>query len=247
MIRPLLKKSLDLILPPRCPLDGSIVDRAGAISPASWKNLTFIADPKCQKCGVPFTIEGLSITDMPQDLMCADCLSNTHVFDTARSALVYDEFSRPLILAFKHGDALHLHITLTALMQNVTEDVLDENMVIIPVPLHRFRFLKRRYNQAAILAQSLSKKLDLTYLPDTLQRHRNTPTQGHQSAKDRHKNVKGAFHIPSDKIEHIAGKNILLIDDVFTTGATLDECTKTLKENGAKKVNVLTLARAVKQ
>jgi ComF family protein len=242
----MMKWGVDLILPPRCPVNGDIVDTVGAISPRAWRDLTFVADPKCQCCGIPFTIEVITDSDTPNDFLCADCLSSPRPFDNAKSLLVYNDGCRKMILAFKHGDALHLHTTLAPLLTQLGKDFITEQSVLVPVPLHWRRLVKRRYNQAAVLGMEMSKIAHIPCWPDTLSRIRHTPPQGHKSAKDRHQNVAGAFDINTAYLGKITGKDIILIDDVFTTGATLEECAKVLKAAGAKTVNILTVARVVK-
>ena len=151
-----------------------------------------------------------------------------------------------MVLAFKHGDKTHLHTTLAPLLHNLGEEFLTKDSILVPVPLHWLRLLNRRYNQAAILAIETAKLGDYICWPDVLTRTRHTPPQGHKNARDRHQNVAKAFDLNPSYTEKISGKNIVLIDDVFTTGATLEECTKVLKAAGAASVNILTIARVVK-
>ncbi len=246
---PALKWALNLILPPRCPINGTQVERVGAISPEAWKNLTFISDPKCNKCGIPFTVDGMADTpdDFPDEFLCAGCLATPRPYDTARAVFVYNDGSRSMILAFKHGDALHLHTTLVPLLRQAGQDFIQPDSILIPVPLHWLRLVKRRYNQSSVLAIELGKLANILCFPDAIIRTRHTPPQGHKNARDRHQNVARAFDINPSYTDKISGKNIVLIDDVFTTGATIEECAKVLKSAGAKTVNVLAVARAVKE
>lgn len=241
-----LKWGLDLILPPRCPINGDIVPSVGAISPRAWRELTFVAAPYCKSCGVPFVVDTMIDTTQPSDFLCATCIASPRPFDQAKSLLVYNDGSRKMILAFKHGDALHLHTTLAPLLSKIGHDFLNPDTVIVPVPLHWLRLVKRRYNQAAVLGIEVAKLSATTCWPDALIRTRHTPPQGHKGAKDRHQNVSGAFDINPSYTGKLSGRDIVLIDDVFTTGATLEECAKVLKAAGAKTVNVLTVARVVK-
>lgn len=243
----IIKWGLDLILPPRCPVNGDIVSHVGAISPRAWRELTFVAAPYCKCCGVPFAIDTITDTEHPSDFLCAVCLANPRSFDQAKSLLVYNDGSRKMVLAFKHGDALHLHTTLAPLLAKTGQEFLKPDAIIVPVPLHWKRMVKRRYNQAAVLGIEVGKLSGITCWPDAIQRTRHTPPQGHKSAKDRHQNVSGAFDINAAYRNKLSGRDIVLIDDVFTTGATLEECAKVLKAAGAKSVNILTVARAVKE
>ena len=243
----MLKWGLDLILPPRCPVSGDIVPEVGAISPSAWKELNFIAAPYCGCCGVPFSVDDVGNDCTPEDFLCAICLATPRSFDKARSLLTYNDGSRKMILAFKHGDAIHLHTTLAPLLTRLGQDFLKPDAVIVPVPLHWRRLVKRRYNQAAILGIEIAKWAGLQCWPDALIRTRHTPPQGHKTAKDRHQNVAHAFDIHPRYFQKISGRNIVLVDDVFTTGATLEECAKVLKAAGATSVNILTVARVVKE
>ena len=243
----ILKWGLDLILPPRCPVNGDIVSHVGAISPRAWRELTFVAPPACTCCGVPFAVDIAVDHAEPTDFLCAVCLVHPRPFDQGKSLLVYNDGSRKMVLAFKHGDALHLHTTLAPLLAKTGQEFLTPDAIIIPVPLHWMRMVKRRYNQAAILGIEIAKLSGVTCWPAAIIRTRHTPPQGHKSAKDRHQNVSGAFDINPSYAGKLSGRDIVLIDDVFTTGATLEECAKVLKAAGAKSVNVLTVARAVKE
>lgn len=248
-LRKIVKWGLALILPPRCPVSGDIVPEVGAISPSAWKELNFIAPPYCGCCGVPFSVgdAGNAANNlMAEDFLCATCIQSPRIFDKARSLLTYNDGSRKMILAFKHGDAIHLHTTLAPLMARMGQEFLHQDAVIIPVPLHWVRLVKRRYNQAAILGLEIAKWSGLHCWPDALIRTRHTPPQGHKNAKDRHQNVAHAFDIHPRFANKIQDRDIVLVDDVFTTGATLEECAKVLKAAGATSVNILTVARVVK-
>jgi ComF family protein len=232
---------LDLVLPPRCVLSGEIVADPGSLSSQAWQSLRFITAPFCQTCGYPFEFA------TENTAQCALCLSDPPPFASARSALVYDEASRDLILKFKHGDHLQVIPSLIPMLQRVGAQTLKTVDVIVPVPLHRWRLLKRRYNQAALLAWGLAKVSAGVCVPDGLLRVRATPPQGHKRARDRIANVKRAFTPNPKRMAKLNGKSILLVDDVFTTGATLRECAKTLLKAGAREVHVMTLARVVKE
>ncbi len=231
---------IDLILPPRCVLSGEVVATPGTLSPESWQSLRFITAPFCRTCGYPFEFS------MEGDSQCALCLSDPPPFASMRAVLVYDDSSRNLILKFKHGDHLQAVASLIPMMLRAGAESLDSVDLVVPVPLHRWRLLKRRYNQAALLAWGLAKARGKTCLPDALLRIRATPPQGHKRARDRAANVRRAF-VPHPKhMDAIAGKSILLVDDVFTTGSTLRECAQTLLKSGARDVHVLTVARVLK-
>lgn len=236
----LLNKAIDLLLPPRCIATGDIVDAPGMISPAYWNQLTFIEAPFCTTCGLPFTFEA------PIGTICASCLELEPVFDQARAAVLYNDASRRLVIDFKYGDKMHFAATFVPWMLRAGANLLEESDYIIPVPLHARRLWQRRFNQSAVLAQALARRSGKICLPDGLIRLRHTVPQKGLSRGRRADNVKNAFAVNGRYMNILKGKNALLIDDVFTSGATLNECARTLKKYGTEKVFILTIARVAK-
>ncbi len=246
--RRLASKGLDTILPPRCPVTGENVDYQGAFSGIAWRSLSFIAAPHCQRCGMPFSFERPEeVDDQECGELCMRCIEKEPPYNSARASLVYDDKSRLLILGFKHGDKMHLVQNFSPWLESTGREFLPKADALIAVPLHRSRLRARRYNQAVILAKGLEKITGIKSYPDVLTRTRATPSQGHLSTDERHKNVRKAFALKEKYKSQIKGKTLVLIDDVYTTGATVNECTKILKSNGAKAVHILTLARVVKE
>ncbi|MCB9988784.1 MAG: ComF family protein [Rhodospirillales bacterium] len=239
-----INQVLDFILPPRCVMSGTIVDRQGTISPAAWQSLNFIAAPYCHACGFPFEFSGED--EQLEEMLCAACLQESPAYDGARAALVYDDASRELILRFKHADQTHAARVFVPWFKQAGRDFLPACDVILPVPLHPRRLLKRRYNQAALLARELSKDTGIPCLPMGLVRQKATVSQGHMKAHERHKNVRGAFAVHPRHAESLRNQAVLLVDDVYTTGATVTECTKALRKAGVKNVYVLAAARVVR-
>lgn len=236
-------KIIDFVLPPRCIVTGDIVDRQGMLSATAWSELNFIANPQCERCGIPFDF--IEETDI-QGSVCAACMKKPPLYNLARSALVYDDASRDIILGFKHGDQTQAAPCFVPWLTQAGAEFLDKADFLMPVPLHRWRILKRRFNQSALIVQSLSASTKIPFILNGLERIRSTPIQGHLHANERKKNVKNAFCVPEEIIPQIRNKHIVLIDDVYTTGATVNECTKALLKKGAGTVSVLTLARVVK-
>lgn len=236
-------KIIDFILPPRCIVTGDIVETQGMLSAPAWKALNFIAPPYCVRCGLPFDfIEEYSAkTDV-----CAGCMKAPPLYNQARSALIYDDASRDIILGFKHGDQTQSVPCFVPWFTQAGVDFLDKADYLMPVPLHRWRLLRRRFNQSGLMVKYLSKNTKIPFILNGLERVRATPTQGHLQANERQKNVKNAFIVPPNIIPKIKNKRIVLIDDVYTTGSTVHECTKALLKNGVGTVDVLTLARVVK-
>ncbi len=236
-----LHQALDILLPPRCIATGEIVDKQGMISPKFWSELVFIDNPMCAVCGLPFSLP------MAVGGLCASCLDHEPRFDKARSCVIYNDASRKIILNFKYGDRLHSIHTFLPWMERAGAELIAESDIILPVPLHRKRLWSRRFNQSALLAQALARHSGKLYAPDTLLREKFTPPQKGLNRKERNDNVKNAFLVSPRHAARIKNKNILLIDDVFTSGATLDACTRTLKDAGAGNVYVLTIARVTRE
>ena len=234
---------INIILPPRCPFTGEIVDSPGTVSPTAWGGLSFIADPFCYACGFPFEF---AVPKGSAENLCAGCLAQRPEFHRARAALVYNDASRDFILGFKHGDQTHAVVAMVPWLRNAGAELWDGADVIVPVPLHRWRLLRRRYNQAALMGDAIGKATGTRFIADGLMRTRATQTQGHLNAAARRKNVKSAFGVHPKRLAHIRGKNVVLIDDVYTTGSTVRECARALLHAGAAEVSVLTLARVVK-
>ena len=226
-------KVLDLFLPPRCISCQTIVMDHKTLCVSCWPKASFISAPYCSCCGLPFEYETKGET------LCLDCIRHEPTFKSARAVFPYDDFSRDLVLAFKHGDRTDLSPVFADWMVQAAQDMIEKCDVVVPVPLHWRRLVKRRFNQSALLAKEISIRSQLNYHPNILKRVRNTRPQGHLSRMARHKNLQGVFEASSD----VSGKSVLLIDDVLTSGATVLYCTNALLKSGARDVHVLTLAR----
>jgi ComF family protein len=203
--------------------------------------MNFLSDPVCGICGFPFEF------DPGPETICAGCRQNPPVFDRARALMRYDPASRDPLLALKRADRLDLVPAFARWLASAGRELVAPCDIIIPVPLHRWRLWRRRFNQSALIAQALgglaSKPVDCLVLV----RARATPSQGDMpSAGARRRNVQGAFRVDPARRERLCGKTVLLIDDVFTTGATVEACTRALKRAGAARVFVLALARVVR-
>ncbi|NCC21746.1 MAG: ComF family protein [Alphaproteobacteria bacterium] len=210
------------------------------VTPKVWASLNFISSPYCECCGRPFEFQ------MEAGMRCGECLSRTPPFARARAALAYDDASRELVLRFKHGDQTHAVLAFLPWIKRAGAELLAEADILIPVPLHRWRLLRRRYNQAAVIARALSRETGIAASLDALVRSRHTPPQGHLRAKERAKNVRHAFEVGPSGRASVEGRNVILIDDVYTTGATVAECASALLKAGCRQVDVLTLARVVR-
>jgi ComF family protein len=203
--------------------------------------MSFLEAGLCVRCGAPFEI------DPGTETTCGPCYAHPRAFDRARALVRYDDASKNLILAFKHGDRLDHAPAFARWMERVAKPIIEDADVVVSVPLHRWRLWSRRYNQAAILAARIAMLAAKPHDALALERKRATASQGAMSsAKARRRNVLGAFRVPPAKVPVIRGKNVVVVDDVFTTGATLDACARALKRVGARRVDALTLARVVR-
>ncbi len=234
----LFKQFIDLLIPLRCMKCSSIVENQEGLCASCWPLIPFITKPYCACCGLPFDFE------IEEKALCGVCSHELPLYKTARSVFSYTSESKDLILKFKHTDSLHSAPVFATWMARALDEI--ENPLCIPVPLHWTRLFMRTYNQAALLACGIAKLKGLTYTPSLLIRKHRTPSQGHLSKKDRQKNVSRAFCVPPSKRPQLDKRTLLLVDDVYTSGATLNACAKVLLKAGAKEVHALTLARVVK-
>ena len=235
---------LDAVLPPRCPATGALVGLQGTLAPEYWTRLHFIRAPLCACCGNPHAVAAAQ--GIAQEIMCGACMTERPSFRAARSALAYDDASSPLILAFKHGDKTLLAASFAAWMAQAAPGMLADADYLVPVPLHRWRLLKRRYNQAQLLCAALRPHTAARVLPFGLKRVKATDPQGRKSKAERHDNIRGAFAVGEEDKTKLHGKRIVLVDDVLTSGATVNECARILLATGAAHVDVLTAARVVR-
>ena len=216
-------------------LKGASPPQSIGLSAEAWSKVAFIAEPLCDGCGAPFEY------DVGE--RCAACLAQPRAFARARAACLYDDASRDLILKFKHADRTDLSRLFSRWIGRAAADLLAEADAVAPVPLHRSRLLHRRYNQAAEIARPLARAHRLAYLPDALTRARRTDSQGGKSGSGRRRNVAGAFLVPDARRRQVEGRRILLIDDVLTTGSTVEACARALLKAGASAVDVAVVAR----
>lgn len=231
---------VDALLPPLCLSCQGAVSEPGSLCPACWSKIAFLTPPACACCGLPFDFE------MGEGALCGECLAEPPRFARARAVLRYDEASRGLILGLKHADRLEGAPAFARWMARAGAELLAEADLLVPVPLHRWRLLARRYNQAALLAMALSRLSGVAAVPDLLVRLRRTPPQGHLSRSGRARNVAGAFAVAPRRAAGLAGKRVVLVDDVLTSGATVNECATALLRCGAGRVDVLTLGRVIR-
>ncbi len=239
-LRKLPALALNAVLPPRCLSCGELVERSGALCGPCWSDVVFLAPPHCACCGLPFEF------DMGPDALCGACTRARPAYERARAVMRYNDASKRLILGFKHGDRTEGAPAFGAWLARAGAALIAEADLIVPVPLHRWRLLTRRYNQAALLAHALGRETGLPVVSDLLVRRRFTPPQGRLSLAARERNVAGAFAVKPARAGYLDGRRVLLIDDVLTTGATVSACARTLRRGGVASVEVLVLARVLR-
>jgi len=228
----------DVIFPPRCSLCGEILKLNSPLCEKCMQGIHFISSPLCVRCGLPFAAgEG-------SDHLCGDCLAGERPYAVARSMATYDGAMLDAIHKFKYHGKTGIGKTLGNIMADFASGIWDMTAfdLIIPVPLHIRRLRERGFNQALILSRPLSRRFKIPLDFASLKRVRLTPPQVGLSKKERSINVRGAFSVI--KPDRIDGKKILLIDDVYTTGSTLSECSRVLIDAGASAAAVFTAARA---
>jgi ComF family protein len=231
--------ALDVALPPLCPSCREPVgDGAGLCAPC-WSKLSLIERPFCEKLGIPFTYDpGPGVYSM-------QAIANPPAYARARAAVRYDEVARTLVHALKYGDRLDLAPTMARWMARAGADLLPDADLIVPVPLHWRRLWARRFNQSAALSGFISGQAGPPVNITALKRAKATPQQVGLSRTARAANVQGAFRIDAPGKAEIKRKHILLVDDVLTSGATVDACARALLRAGARQVDVLVFARVV--
>jgi ComF family protein len=231
---------VDLALPPRCPGCGVLVQDDLQFCADCWNRLRFISDPACVSCGKPFA------ESRDNDLVCAECLAKPPLHDGIKAAVLYDDLSRSIVLKLKHGGRIGLaRLVARHLERHVPSD--GEPPVLVPVPLHRWRLWQRGFNQSILIARALAQRRALVVEDDVLRRIRATPPLKGMTRKARAQAVRGVFAINPARADRIAGRHVLLVDDVYTTGATANACVRLLKRAGAARVTIFCWARVLRE
>ena len=239
LVRQLASGVRDALLPPQCLGCGNPVDTDETLCPRCWIGIDFIAAPMCETCGLPFAHDQHSA-------VCASCARETPPFRRARSAVRYNDESRRLIIAYKHADRLEAARLFARWMLTAGVDLVMDTDVIVPVPLHRRRLFTRRFNQAAVIAQLIAREAGAGLCLDAMERIKPSPPPGKLSRGERRRAVAGAFRIAPDRDDIVRGRRVLVIDDVMTTGATAKSVAGKLNRAGAQAVDILTIARVVR-
>ncbi len=230
--------ALDIALPTLCVSCREPVDGEGVCADC-WSKLSFIAPPFCPRLGIPF------VYDPGPKLLSMEAIANPPAYSRARAAVRYDEVARTLVHALKYQDRTDLAPAMGRWMTRAGRELLDEADVLVPVPLHWRRGWSRRYNQSGALARVISRQSGVKLATEALRRVRATEQQIGLSRPQRASNVQGAFKVAAERSADIAGRRVVLVDDVLTSGATSDACARALLRAKAAQVDVLVFARVV--
>src|SRR5580698_8725975 len=235
-LRAALRTTLDLALPTLCAACRAPVEGRG-LCPSCWSKLSFITRPYCERLGIPFAY------DPGPGILSMEAIADPPAYNRARAAVRFDEISRGLVHAFKYGDRLDLAPMMGRWTSNAGRELLAEADALVPVPLHWRRQWARRFNQSAMLASAVAKESGVPIAFGALKRVKATAQQVGLSQKERAANIQGAFKVPEIGRAAVAGRRLVLVDDVLTSGATAEGCARALLRAGAANVDVLVFAR----
>lgn len=228
-----------LLFPPHCPGCRRLVARPGTLCPACWKGVRFLDEPVCAVLGTPFA------SDQGPGAVSPEAFAEPPAFDRARAAVTYSGVARRMAQDLKYRDRTDLAPWMAEWMLRAGAELVRDAELVVPVPLHRRRFLARRFNQSAELARAVALRAGLPCEMSALERVRATRRQVGLSARERETNVRAAFRVPEVMKPRVSGRRVLLVDDVLTTGATVSAAARALRRAGAAEISVLTFARVV--
>lgn len=234
-----MRRLADLVYPPTCTGCGVMTGSHSAFCAECWTGIRFIERPYCEVLGIPFSY------DIGPGMLSAGAIADPPVFDRLRAAVIHEGAARDLVHGLKFRDRTERAAMMARWMLRPGGEHLAACHAIVPVPLHLTRFLHRRFNQSAEIGRALSRLSGRPFLSATLLRTKRTGHQVGLTASAREDNVRGAFSIAAGREGDVFGKRIVLVDDVYTTGATVSAATRTLKRAGAAEVTVLTFAMAI--
>ncbi len=236
----MMQSVLRLLYPAQCLACDALVEQDHALCADCWHGAHFITGLVCDCCGVPLPGEE------DEEVLCDDCMVIARPWTRGRAAFLYSDTGRKLVLALKHGDRTDLAPPAARWLAQAARDLMSDKTLLVPVPLHWRRRLQRRYNQSAEMARALAQITGAPYCPDMLERRKVTRSLDGLTREARFEVLSGAIDVPQGKEADVAGKDVLLIDDVMTSGATLAACAEALNGAGAANVNVAVLARVAK-
>jgi ComF family protein len=235
-VRGVLRSALDLALPQLCPACRETVEGRGLCA-SCWSKLSFITRPYCERLGIPF------VYDPGPGILSMEAIADPPSYNRARAAVRFDEISRALVHALKYGDRLDLAPMMGRWVAQAGHELLADADALVPVPLHWRRQWARRFNQSAMLAATISDASGVPIAAGALKRVKATVQQVGLSRAERGDNIQGAFRVPETGKAAVAGRRLVLVDDVLTSGATVEGCARALLRAGAANVDVLIFAR----
>lgn len=239
--RHIINKILGIIFPPKCPLCISFTNEDYSLCPDCSPKLRYIGDKSCPQCGYPANQE--------MSFKCGSCILHEWSFDIARSICVYDgEFAKKIVMTLKYGDNLQTAKFMGNMIWNKFHDLMYDNAIITCVPMHKKALFVRQFNQSAMIAKHISKvsNHNLIFEPQLLIKTKNTPKQSSLSKERRMQNLRGAIKINEKVAAKYNVKNVIILDDVFTTGATFNFCAKAIKSHFPNaKIHCFSFARSV--
>lgn len=235
-----VRKLADLAMPPQCLACLTAMANDGGLCPSCWSRLGLIEQPYCARLGVPFAY------DLGDGALSAEAIADPPPFDRCRAVAAFDDVARRLVHGLKYRDRLELAGWMAGWMARAGAEMIAAADVVVPVPLHRRRLWWRRYNQSALLAKVVAARTGKPLALAAVERIRPTPRQVGLTRDERDRNVRGAFRVPAAGRMAVAGRRILMVDDVYTTGATARAVTRALLRAGAAGVDVLVFARVVR-
>jgi ComF family protein len=235
-VRGVLRSALDLALPQLCPACRETVEGRGLCA-SCWSKLSFITRPYCERLGIPF------VYDPGPGILSMEAIADPPSYNRARAAVRFDEISRALVHALKYGDRLDLAPMMGRWVAQAGHELLADADALVPVPLHWRRQWARRFNQSAMLAATISAASGVPIAAGALKRVKATVQQVGLSRAERGDNIQGAFRVPETGKAAVAGRRLVLVDDVLTSGATVEGCARALLRAGAANVDVLIFAR----
>jgi ComF family protein len=238
LARSALRPILDFALPPRCPGCGAVTDEPHRFCLTCWSALTFLGEPCCARCALPFEYgEGAEV-------VCGRCLAEPPAYDRLRAAVAYGDMARAVALKLKYGGRPGVAETMARFMERHLDTA--GAPMLAPVPLHRWRIWRRGYNQAALIAGALARRAGLEARLDLVERVKATPVLRGMSPRERKAAVRAAFRVNPKRKAALEGKAVILVDDVYTSGATTNACARILRRAGAARVDILCWARVVR-
>lgn len=236
-----MQGALQILYPPQCISCSAPVQSDFGLCADCWRETPFVSGLVCDQCGLP-----LPGQDSAERVLCDDCMTIARPWEQGRAALMYRDNGRRLVLALKHGDRMELARPAALWLRQAAAPLLRPDTLVVPVPLHWWRLIRRKYNQAALLSAALARSAGVEHCPDLLIRRRNTGSQEGRTRDDRFANLRGAFATHPRRRARIAGRPVLVVDDVMTSGATFSAAATACLAAGAARVDVLSLARVAK-